>query len=94
MGDIDLSSLYAFADAYKGYGAAAGIGYLGALVIPVADLAVWAFRVSLKFPLVRMAVKKNPDALKKAIDAIEQALAHEVDVVAGEGKPAAVEPPK
>lgn len=88
MMDFDLNSLYAFADAYKGHAAAACAGYLGALVVPVADLAVWAFRLALKFPLVKMAVKKNPEALKKAIDAIEQALAHEVDAVAGEGKPA------
>ena len=74
-----------FVSTYQGYGYAAGVGYLGALVVPVADLAVGAFRLAVKFPLVKAAIRKNPEAVKKDIDSIEQALSHEVDAVAAEG---------
>lgn len=89
---FSLDGLMSLADAYKAHAAAGAAGYLCALVIPAADLAVLLFRVLLKFPLVKMAVKKNPEALKKAIDAIEQALAHEVDAVAADGQPPAPTP--
>ena len=86
---MDWDTAVNFVSTYQGYGYAAAVGYVSAVVVPVADLAVGAFRLSLKFPLVKVAVKKNPEAVKAALDAIEKALDAEVDKVAGEDKPAA-----
>ena len=65
-------------------------GFTTALVIPPADMAVYLFRLTLKFPPVLYAVKKNPQAFKAMFDAAEQALDKVVDEVTA--KPA--EPPK
>ena len=84
MPEINLESLAAFASAYAPHTAAAFVGYAGALVYPVSDLAVLVFRLAVKFPLVRLAIKKNPEAVKATIDAVEKALDAEVDAVAAE----------
>lgn len=83
--DWNWDTAVTFISTYQGYGYAAAVGYAGALIVPVDELAVGAFRLAVKFPLIRAAIRKNPAAVKKAIDSIEQALSHEVDAVAAEG---------
>lgn len=90
---MEWTDAVTFLKTYQGYGYAAAIGYTGAIVVPVADLAVTVFRLALKFPLVRMAVKKNPEAVKSTLDLIEKALDAEVDKVAAEDGPAAPKAP-
>ena len=94
---MDLSLLIQSAGENKGllagvFGSLA-TGYISAMVIPPADVAVFAFRLTLKFPPVLWAVKKNPQAFKAMFDAAEQALDKVVDEVS-EPQPKPVEPPK
>lgn len=72
-------------------GSAAG-GYVAAMVVPPAEMAVKAFRLAVKFPLVRMAVKRNPAAVKAMLNEVEEALDREIDSLAKEDAPAPAAP--
>lgn len=81
---MDWDTAMTFVSTYQGYGYAAAVGYAGAVIIAPADVAVTMFRIAVKFPLIKAAIRKNPESVKKAMNSIEEALAHEVDAVAAE----------